>query len=132
VPCWIGTLTSCSRVPTPSSPALQSGRSSLLTSQAPAVVGATSCHSAVLDWHSDKLFARPTPSSPALQRGRSSLLTSQAPAVVGATSCHSAVLDWHSDKLFARSDSFVACVAAWTLIVADFASSCSRRSDQLS
>ena len=31
---------------------------SLLTSQAPAVVGATSCHSAVLDWHSDKLFAR--------------------------------------------------------------------------
>jgi hypothetical protein len=42
------------------------------------------------------------------------------------------VLDWHSDKLFARSDSFVACVAEWLLIVADFASSCSRRSDQLS
>jgi hypothetical protein len=42
VPGWIGTLTSCSRVPTPSSPALQSGCSSLLTSQAPAVVRATS------------------------------------------------------------------------------------------
>ena len=41
------------------------------------------------------------------------------------------MLDWHSDKLFARSDSFVACVAERMLIVADFASSCSRRSDQL-
>jgi hypothetical protein len=41
------------------------------------------------------------------------------------------VLHWHSDKLFARSDSFVACAAERMLIVADFASSCSRRSDQL-
>jgi hypothetical protein len=41
------------------------------------------------------------------------------------------MFDWHSDKLFARSDSFVACVAERMPIVADFASSCSRQSDQL-
>src|SRR5215218_4010310 len=68
------------------------------------------CHSAVLDWHSDKLLARsdsfvaccPAFTTRRVVTDRKLLQSSERAA------CHSAVLDWHSDKLLARSDSFVA------------------------